>query len=333
VKPAGSLVRLINMKTAVAVTAAVLVSALAAGCGSVRAPGQPAAAGSRPAPVTAGPPTAAGNRKLAAAQAARLMSLESVPPGAKALSKPPASLDMPGVGLPGVPAQIDTSRSWRLAMTFSQALAWLQGHRPRGLAPGGSWKKTTAGKVTTTGYYYGGQSSPAWQSAELEVEVAGAADGTSVLRADAIVVWLDPVPDPDSSTGRRVHLSVTANCPATDRSIGGVTNSGADLRQRLLPSGAPTAGLECRYYGLNGRPFGLRSQTRLTAAAASQVGGSMQRLPLSHTVGGVATSCPAADGAAEIIVLSYAGRPAVDLWDTLNGCAYVANGFIMTALS
>jgi hypothetical protein len=154
-----------------------------------------------------------------------------------------------------------------------------------------------------------------------------------VLRADAVVVWLDPVPEPDNSTGRRVHLSVTADCPATDRSIGGVTNSGADLRQRLLPSGAPTAGLECRYYGLNGRPFGLRSQTRLTAAAASQVARTMQRLSLSHTVGGIAVSCPEDDGAAEIVALSYPGRPAVDLWDTLNGCAYVANGFIMTASS
>ena len=48
--PSGSLVRLIGMKTVSVVTAAFVVSALAAGCGSVRAPGQPVAAGSCPVP-------------------------------------------------------------------------------------------------------------------------------------------------------------------------------------------------------------------------------------------------------------------------------------------
>ena len=124
---------------------------------------------------------------------------------------------------------------------------------------------------------------------------------------------------------------VTARCPATDKGIAGVTNQGADLPRRLLPAAAPTAGLECRYYGLNGRPFRLRSQTRLTAAAASKVARSMQRLPLSHTVGGV-SFCPMDDEASEIIALSYAGRPAVDLQVKLNGCRFVENGFIQAGL-
>jgi hypothetical protein len=38
------------------------------------------------------------------------------------------------------------------------------------------------------------------------------------------------------------------------------------------------------------------------------------------------------DGSAEIIALSYASRPTVDLWVTLNGCRYIANGFIATSL-
>jgi hypothetical protein len=234
------------------------------------------------------------------------------------------------MGAPEVGSLIDTSRSWRLAMPFSQALAWLRAHRPRGLSQDGSSQSWVRGQQTTAGYSYRGDSSPAWQSAELEVAVAGAGGNTSVLRADAVVVWLDPVPIPDNGPGRRIHLSVTASCPAADNSIAGVTNQGADLRQRLLPSGAPTAGLECRYYGLNGRPFRLRSQTRLTAAAAGEVARTMQRLPLGHTVGGI-VNCPMDDGSAEIIALSYAGRPAVDLWVKLNGCQYVANGFIETS--
>jgi hypothetical protein len=316
------------MKAATVVTVAIAVSALGAGCGSVPAPGQPVTPGHRPALVTAaGSPTAAGNRRLAVGQARWLMSLAPVPAEATALRRPPASLSGPAMGAPEVGSLIDTSRSWRLAVPFTQALAWLRAHRPRGLPQDGSSQSWSRGQPTSAGYSYRGHSSPAWQSAELEVAVAGAGGGTSVLRADAVVVWLDPVPVPDNGPGRRVHLSVTAACPAADNSVAGVTNQGADLRRRLLPPGAPTAGLECRYYGLNGRPFRLRGQTTLTAAAASKVARAMQRLPLSHTVGGI-VNCPMDDGAAEVIALSYAGRPAVDLWVKLNGCQYVANGFI-----
>jgi hypothetical protein len=324
-------VRLIGMRLATVAAVAVTASALAAGCGSVRAPGSPGTAASRPAPATAARPgTAAGNRKLAAGQARWLMALAPVPADATALRRPPASLSEAALGTPAVRSLIDTSRSWRLAMSFSQARAWLKAHRPRGLPQDGSSTGRTAAQATTAGYSYRGRSSPAWQSADLEVEVAGAAGSTSVLRADAVVVWLDPAPVPDGSPGRRLHLSGTTPCPATDRSIGGVTNSGPGLQRRLLPAAAPTAGLECRYYGMNGRPFRLRGQTTLTAAAAARVARKMQRLILRHTVGG-AVACPMDDGSAEIIALSYAGRPAVDLWVKLNGCRYAANGFIETA--
>ncbi len=319
------------MRLVTVAAVAVTASALAAGCGSVRAPGPPGAAASRPAPATAArPATAAGNRKLAVEQARWLLSLAPVPAAATALRRPPAALPGAAMGTPAVSSRIDMSRSWRLAMTFSQALAWLKAHRPRGLSADGSSTGRTAGQLTTAGYSYGSRPSPAWQSADLEVAVAAAAGGTSVLRADAIVVWLDPVPVPDNSPGRRLHLSGTTPCPATDRSIGGVTNTGPGLRRRLLPAVAPAAALECRYYGMNGHPFRLRGQRSLTAAAAARVARKMQRLTLRHTVGG-SVSCPMDDGAAEIIALSYAGRPAVDLWVKLNGCRYAANGFIETA--
>jgi hypothetical protein len=215
-------------------------------------------------------------------------------------------------------------------MPIGQAVAWLQAHHPRGLRPDGSASSSGPAEAMLTGYSYAGRSSRAWESADLEVEVAQAG-GASVLRADAVLVWLDPVPLPDSGGGRRVHVGVAGRCPATDKAIAGVTNRGADLRRRLLPTGVPTAGLECRYYGSNGRPFRLRVQLRLAAVAATRVARSMQRVSLSHTVGGV-TSCPMDDGAAEIIALSYAGGPAVDLWVKLNGCRLVANGFIEAGL-
>ena len=235
------------------------------------------------------------------------------------------------MGTLGVQSLIDKSRSWWLAMPAGQAAAWLQAHRPGGLPQDGSFDSSGPTESGVTGFSYAGRQNRAWQSADLEVEVTAVATGGSVLRADAVVVWLDPVPVPDNGSGTRIHLSVTVGCPASDKSIGGVTNRGPDLRHRLVPAAAPTGGLECSYFGMNGSPFRLRGQTRLTAAAAIQVARSMQRLSLSHTDGGV-YNCPMDDGSAEIIALSYPGRPAVDLWLTLNGCRFVANGFIETGV-
>ena len=69
------------------------------------------------------------------------------------------------------------------------------------------------------------------------------------------------------------------------------------LRGRLVPPGAPTAGLRCRYGGLNGSPWQLRA-------------------------------CPADDGSMAVVVLAYPGRPDVDVWVKLNGCPATSNGYI-----
>ena len=180
-----------------------------------------------------------------------------------------------------------------------------------------------------TGYEYSGPRSRAWESADLEVSVAPF-DGGSVLRADAMVVWLDPRPLPDNRRGPRLRVTVKGGCPASDNRIVGVRNPGPGLTRRLVPAGRPVAGLECRYYGMNGRPWHLHRTVRLTAAQARRQAGIISRLPLSHTNGG-AMSCPADDGSAEVIVLAYPGRPGVDLWALTNGCQSISNGHISAA--
>jgi hypothetical protein len=242
--------------------------------------------------------------------------------------------------VPRVASLVDQARAWRLAMPFGRAAAWLQGHRvARPLAGSGSG---TNGTVQDAGYSYRGPASAAWQSALLDVEVVSAPGGTSVLRADGVVVWLDPAPARDQPGGPRIRVTVAGGCPGRDthEAAGGgpavpatdVTNDGADLAGRLLPAAAPAAGLECRYYGLNGHPFQLRAATRLSAAQARRVAATMAAVPLSHPLGEV-TSCPDDDGSAEVIALSYPGRGDVDLWVTLNGCTSVSNGFIWAAAS
>jgi hypothetical protein len=273
-------------------------------------------------------PSAAANRDLARRQARQLLSLAPVPGGAVRLGSAPRSLPDPAMGEPEVSSLVDQTRSWQIPMPFGQAVAWIEAHRPRGLHRDGSTSGWDQDGTTTTGYGYGGPASPAWQSAELDVEVAPASHGQSVLRADGLVVWLDPVPLRDTAPGPRLRVTAARGCPASDARFRTVTNSGTGLARRLLPPGDPNAGLECRYHGANGPAWRLRRVTRLSARAARRLAASMSRLPLGHTEGGV-VSCPMDDGSAEVIALSYPHAADLDLWVNLNGCGGVSNGFII----
>jgi len=255
------------------------------------------------------------------------MARVPVPAHALVLSSAPASVGGPALGTPAVNSLIDTSRSWRLAMSLSQAIDWIEQHHPPGLPQDGSSSGDGPDGTTSVGISYRGPKNEAWQSADLEVEVASFGRGGTVMRADAVIVWLDPVPVPDNASGPRIHVSVAGGCPGTDESLVGVTNRGADLKLRLLPAGQPTAGLECRYYGMNGHPWRLQAGSPLSAAAARRLASRMARIPLSHALGGV-YHCPMDDGSVEIIALSFPSRPDVDLWVNLNGCGGVGNGFI-----
>jgi hypothetical protein len=234
----------------------------------------------------------------------------------------------------------DQVPAWHLAMPEAQAATWLRAHPPSRLPLTLTGSGTDNGGMPASEYGYAGPRSPAWQSAELDIEVVAAPGGTSVMRADGEVIWLDPVPLRDTSASPRIRLTVAGGCPGSDARFAGVprhrtyeygvANHGAGLGRRLLPAGPPTAGLECRYYGLNGPAFRLRSATRLDAVQARRLAAAMTALPLSHPDGGV-TSCPFDDEAAQVVALSYPDRADVDLWVKLNGCAFVSNGCLRTA--
>ncbi len=307
--------------------AAVALCVVAAGCGTVRLPAhEPGAPASAPTGRVA---TAAGNRAAASAEAARLLSLARVPPGAVRLARPPWSLPGPALGRPAVASLVDRVVAWRVGLPFAAVQAWLSAHPPRGLPSDGSASGGNAitGQTTMTGASYRGPASPAWQSADLEISTAPAGSDASMIRVDAVIVWLDPRPVPSGPGAHPVRVTVAGGCPPADQGVTGVANPGAGLTGRLLPPGQPTAGLRCRYDGLNGHPWHLVAARRLTALAARQAARSMARMPLSHPDGEV-VNCPMDDGSAEVLALAYPGRPDVDLWIKLNGCGGVSNGYI-----
>jgi hypothetical protein len=319
------------VRSVIAGAAIAALTAFAAGCGTLPAP-SPGASPARIRPLPAAPPTLAGNRSLARREALRLLAAAVVPAGATTLQAAPSW--PPGSDpAPGATSVVDLTRSWRLPMTLAQASAWLTAHSPRGLGrPAGPSGISQDGTPEDLGYTYPGPASPAWDSAELQAQVARLAPGGgTVLRVDAVVAWLDPVPIEDNRTGPRVRVTIAGGCPAADAGDVGVRNPGARLTKTLLPAAAPAAGLTCVYYGLNGHPFRLRSQAALDAAAAGKLAAAVSAIPLAHLIGGT-VNCPFEDGSAEIVVLSYPGRPDVDLWQYLGGCGSTSNGFIKTPI-
>jgi hypothetical protein len=290
---------------------------LAAGCGSAVAP-----PGTRVTSHRAAAPTLAGNRRLARAEAARLLALVQVPAGARRLRSAPASMPMPVLGEPGVTGLADAQQSWRLNMPVSSAARWLAAHRPAGLKETG-W----ANPPPPTAYSFAGPASAAWGGAELEVGVAADGANASFLRADGLVAWLDPVPYRDTATGPRLRVLASGSCPATDAHIAGVRNPGAHLTRTVLPAGRPATALRCSYYGANGWPFKLKAQQRLGPARARALAAAIARIPVSHLIGGT-TSCPADDGSAVLVAFAYPGSGSVDVWAEVTGCATISNGYI-----
>lgn len=283
-----------------------------------------AASPAEPAPMVVTVQAAATAKQVAGLQAKSLLALVQLPPAAQPLNAPPPSLGRPALGVPAVESLVDQPLFWRVpGMAPADTVAWIKAHPPRGLSPSGSSALQT-GAYTVSGLGFQAADS----DAQLQIGVA--ADGTSsVVRADALVVWYDSSPRPDSAPGPRLRVTVDGGCPAEDRQVVGVTNPAEpSLDGRLLPAGVPTAALICAYTGMNGKPtFHLHDHRRLEAVAAAQVAAMVAALPLRHAVGTV-TSCPLDDGGATVIAFSYAGRPDADLWVTRTGCAVVNNGHI-----
>jgi hypothetical protein len=65
--------------------------------------------------------TVAGNRAAAQAEAARLVLLAKIPPGAVRLGSPPAALSEPSMGTPAVTSLVDQVVAWRAGLPIAVA--------------------------------------------------------------------------------------------------------------------------------------------------------------------------------------------------------------------
>lgn len=275
------------------------------------------------------PVSAAGNRERAERAADRLLELVRVPPGAVRLTTAPAQLPMP-LARPIVASQVDRAAYWRVPMRFTELLTWLRAHPPRGLTHDG---RSSAGPGDrAAGDSYAAPDGRGVTGEQLQFDIAKVDGTTTVLRVDALAIWLDPMPASDTARGRRLRVTVAGGCPTSDLGIVGVRSSGADLARQLLPSARPLAVLRCSYSGLNEHPrLHLVDERRLDARTASRVTTAIRQVDLTHE-DAVSTSCPFDDAAATVLAFAYPGRPDVDIWYYPGGCAVIANGVIRAGL-
>lgn len=327
---------------AVVAGAVVAVVVGVAGCGAtavtVRSGSPPSFVPASGSPSVA--PGAASNRQAAAREASRLLSLVRLPDDAGEAANPPKALAQPVLGVPAADSVVDKSQVWTVTMPFDQALAWMKAHPPRGLAHQASGSGGYANAPGWSGDTYSAPTSDTWQTAELEVAVAPDGKDRSAIRADGVVVWLDPTPMTDAAEGQRLRVDVEGPCPPSVFGFVGVTNSGSDLTSQLLPGGQPTAGLVCEYSGAQDndeRVAGpshtglLHTQWALHADQARRIASAVNHLSLSHA-DGASYGCPAGMGSATLIAFRYPGRNDVDLWLSPTGCTWIANGYIETGL-
>lgn len=307
----------------------VLSCVLLAGCGLSQAPhtgpGQP---GRTSTSTSVGYDEQARiNRTQAEDATRRLLDLASIPPGAVELASAPAALPGPALGTPESETHANLARYWRVPLSFAAADAYVRAHPPAGLTEEGSSSGTEQG-MTHRGYAWGGSAPGSEHGGELSIGVAGnPADGqVSYLRVDAGSDWLDPHPITDRESGPRLRIEAGQSCPASDRGIVGVRNSGSGFDTALAPDERPTGGRVCRYAGGNDQPFALLSQRQLSADVAARLAATAHATDLSHA--NAVTSCPMADGSAAVLVLTYPSRPATNLWLLTSGCSSVSNGHL-----
>lgn len=194
----------------VAVVAVAALTVLLAGCGG----------GSRTTALSTayhgdGSPVA-GGRALAVTSARRLLGLLVLPAGSRALAAwpGPPDLDQPGMSFGGPGIFLDLDRLYRLPMTVTDAIAFLRAHVPRGTVSSSTTGSGSVDGVTSTAIAVTQRRLPAGiQQIDLVDTLVPGLGSSSVLRADAQVVWYPPRPAAEyliAARFRSVRITVGA---------------------------------------------------------------------------------------------------------------------------
>ncbi len=274
-----------------ALIAAATLSGLMAGCAGASDGGVLTAARSR----NLGP--VAGSRGLAAASARRLLGVLVLPAESQQLPARPAprGLEQPGVYFGGPGDFFDEDRFYRLPMTVAAAIAFLRAHMPRGTVGSGTSGTANSGGVTITAIAITQRHVPAGiDEINLVETLAPRPGGSSLLRADAQVVWYPPRSAAEYLIAvrfRSVRITVTGSTGTTATLTGG--------KQLIRPLAAVLDSMHATPPLLFPCPLG-RSSYKLAFAPAVRA----QRAVVVH------------NGPCNADTLSVGGRAQPELFDT-----------------
>jgi hypothetical protein len=157
--------------------------------------------------------TTAGNQRAAAADAASLLARLNLPTSAVRQAGEPAG-DDGTLGQPtsrtGSGNQVDVPAWWVVPETPQQVLAYIDDHPPAGGTRDLSGQSTSSGEPTVTATGFGWPSVPGRLGLRwLVVAIVPLQDGSTGVRADAEVVWIQTRPHSERipATARRVVVT------------------------------------------------------------------------------------------------------------------------------
>ena len=298
---------------------------------SPQAPPVPAARRLAPTPEVL---SAHDAKHRASQEAQRLLKLVVPPPGARRTSNVPAVLSGPATGVPTATTIVVKTLYWNVPMSLDDAATWFQAHPPGGLSSSVGETGSDNG-VLSQGFSYSAVVRAGEQESQLEIGIVSAGDGRASIRADGIVIWLDPRPIVDHFRGARLRFRLTQGCPAAlPADAEDVSNDPheADLKARLVPNEQPTSGLICDYVQPQSvaAPYHVVERHPLDATQALNFALSLFERDPSHADGEI-SSCPGiGDRHVEVLVFGYPDRQDVDVWSSGSAgfCGGTSNGVI-----
>jgi hypothetical protein len=162
-----------------------------AACGAAISP---VSVATHPAGQRSAPEAPASGHTRAASELASLLAGVQVPPEAERVSTAPVTMLADAPVSEASPNLLTLASWWRLDMSFSTALAWIQAHPPRGLRSNMAGTSGGPGVPVNRSLGFSAPSTTAYDGASVELDLAAMGSAETGLRADAEVIWLPAKP-------------------------------------------------------------------------------------------------------------------------------------------
>jgi hypothetical protein len=173
----------------------------------------PLASSGSPAFASSRGPTDAQRRHLASVLAHRLLSLATMPPGARAFAhwNPRDGVAPPAMGiLSSDPDEVDLTRYYLVAHADASR-QWIELRTPRGARPSGTGTASGPGQATVYAESFTFASTPVLENPQLGYSMVRTPSGELGVRVDAVVTWTPQKPQSAFIGARAARVEVVVD--------------------------------------------------------------------------------------------------------------------------